>query len=45
MLVKAAARTALEQRAAQSVLADRVQGLTRQVAEADAEVARHPDEL
>jgi hypothetical protein len=40
-----AARTALEQRAAQSVLADRVQGLTRQVAEADAEVARHPDEL
>jgi hypothetical protein len=39
------ARTALEQRAAQSVLADRVQGLTRQVAEAGAEVVRHPDEL
>jgi hypothetical protein len=39
------ARTALEQRAAQSVLADRVHGLTRQVAEAEAEVARHPDEL
>jgi hypothetical protein len=27
------------------VLADRVHGLTRQVAEADAEIARHPDEL
>lgn len=42
---EAGARTALEQRAAQSVLADRVQSLTRQVAEADTEVAGHPDEL
>jgi hypothetical protein len=39
------ARTALEQRAAQSVLADRVQNLTGQVATAGAEITRHPAEL
>jgi hypothetical protein len=38
-------RTALEQRAAQSVLADRVQNLTGQVATAGAEIACHPAEL
>jgi hypothetical protein len=35
-------RTALGQRAAQSVLADRVQNLTGQIATAGAEIARHP---
>jgi hypothetical protein len=42
---EAATRAALEQRTAQSVLADRVQNLTGQVAKADAEIARHPAEL
>ena len=36
------AHAALERRTAQSVLADRVQSLTRQVADAEAEIARHP---
>jgi hypothetical protein len=42
---EAATRAALEQRTAQSVLADRVQNLTGQIAKADAEIARHPAEL
>jgi hypothetical protein len=42
---EAGARAALEQRAAQSVLADRVRSLAEQVAKAGAEIARHPAEL
>jgi hypothetical protein len=42
---EASARAALEQRAAQSVLADRVRSLTEQVATAHAEIAHHPGEL
>jgi hypothetical protein len=38
-------QAALERRAAQSVLADRVRSLTGQVAKAGAEIARHPAEL
>lgn len=38
-------RAALERRAAQSVLADRVRSLTAQVAKAGAEIARHPADL
>jgi hypothetical protein len=42
---EAGTRAALEQRAAQSVLADRVRSLTEQVAKARAEIARHPAEV
>ena len=42
---EASSRAALERRAAQSVLADRVRSLTGQVAKAGAEIARHPAEL
>ena len=42
---EAGTRAALEQRAAQSVLADRVRSLTEQVAKAGAEIARHPAEV
>jgi hypothetical protein len=42
---EASAQVALERRTAQSVLADRVQNLTGQVAKASAEIARHPAEL
>lgn len=42
---EASAQAALERRTAQSVLADRVQNLTGQVAKAGAEIARHPAEL
>jgi hypothetical protein len=42
---EAGTRTALEWRAAQSVLADRVRSLTGRVTKAGAEIARHPVEL
>ena len=42
---ESSARAALEQRAAQSVLADRVRSLIGQVTRADAEIVRHPAEL
>jgi hypothetical protein len=42
---EASSQAALERRAAQSVLADRVRSLTGQVAKAGAEIARHPAEL
>ena len=42
---EASARTALERRAAQSVLADRVLNLEEQVAGVEGEIARHPADL
>ncbi len=42
---EASAQAALERRTAQSVLADRVQNLTGQVAKAGAEIARHSADL
>jgi hypothetical protein len=42
---EAGAHAVLERRTAQSVLADRVQSLTGQVADAGAEIARHPADL